>query len=365
MAIPRRLRVTTFVLLLLGGGYALYGQSPAPAPTTPRPVATEDDLKRDERDANYMAALQVANAEAMAKTQGKLREEQERAATAMRQIYDGILEKERRDSGALTDDERAALALRAQLAGNGNGMVSPAQSQTLGPPAMLQQTQTGQASKPGGAEMAKALDALALEDGPEIARQKGLGFVPMGTIADVRLLTGVNTAIPGIVIGQLIYDIWDVDTRVVVIPRGSKLIGQAGPMSSDTEARGKVIFTTFIDPSGRVVPISTPVIAANRIGVAGVDGQVDYHWMRMMSSSLALAVISGFTSANASASTAMNANGQDLARQNMTASMGQTSNQLLQRFAKIQPDITLEEGSVVKIILVTSIMAKPYRVVWK
>ena len=354
----------TLLALTLATGAALSAQAPPAAPLPPRPIPTEDDLKREERDANYMATLQVANAEGQARTQGKLREEQERAASAMRQIYDGILEKERRESGALNDDERNAMALRSQLAG-GNGMVSPGQAQMLAPTPMAQQAQTGQASKPGGAEMARALDALALEDGPEIARQKGLGFVPIGTIADVRLMTGVNTAIPGIVVGQLVYDIWDVDTRVVVIPRGSKLIGQAGPMSSDTEGRGKVVFTTFVDPSGRVVPISTPVLATNRIGIAGVDGQVDYHWMRMMSSSLALAVISGFTSSNTSAPTSMSANNNDLVRQNMTSSMGQTSSQLLQRFAKITPDITLEEGSVVKIILVTSIMARPYRVVWK
>lgn len=355
----RRLSGALLSLLLLVGaipGSSLFAQTPPPPP-----VPTEDDLKREERDANYMAALQVANMEAQAQTQSKLRAEQERAASAMRQLYDGILEKERRDSGALTDDERSALALRSQM--NGGAMVAPGQAQTFSQQPVVQ-TQSGQASKPS-AEMAKALDTLAMEDGPEIARQKGLGFVPIGTIADVRLMTGVDTSIPGIVIGILVYDIWDVDTRVVVIPRGSKLIGQAGSMSSDTEGRGKVIFTMFVDPSGRVVPIATPVIASNRIGVAGVDGEVHYHWMRMLSSSIALAVISGYTGAGAQAPSSMNASNQDLVRQNMTSSLGQTSNQLLQRFAKIQPDITIEEGSIVKIILVTSIMAKPYRVVWK
>jgi type IV secretory pathway VirB10-like protein len=55
----------------------------------------------------------------------------------------------------------------------------------------------------------------------------------------------------------------------------------------------------------------------------------------------------------------------DLVRQNTVTSMGQTSNQLLNRFTRVQPDITIEEGSTAKIILTTSIMAKPYRVVFK
>ncbi len=348
-------RAGQFALALLLGVGSLVGQVPRPAPT-------DDDLKREERDAKYMMQLQVNNAEGQARTQAKLRDEQERAASAMRQLYEDILEKQRRDSGALTDDERNILALRQQ--GNGSGaMVSPAQSMNFGPAAAPQVSAEMQKGK-GGPEMARAIDALAMEDGPDIARKKGLGFVPMGTIADVRLLTAVNTAIPGIVIGQLVYDIWDVDTRVIVIPRGSKLIGQAASMGSDTEARGKVIFHTFIEPSGRVIPIATPVIAANRIGISGIDGVVDYHWARMLGSSLALAVISGFTGQGSTSAVNQNATNQDLVRQNTVSSMGQTSNQLLQRFAKIQPDIQLEEGSITKIILVTNIMAKPYRVVW-
>jgi len=327
-------------------------------------LPSDNDLKREERDAKYMMQLQVQNAEGQAKTQAKLREEQERAASAMRQLYEDILEKQRRDAGSLTDDERNVLTLRAQMQGGAaGGLRMPRQSTTEG----ARPAQVAEETMPkgkGGPEMARAIDALAMEDGPEIARKKGLGFIPMGTIADVRLLTAVNTAIPGVVIGQLVYDLWDVDTRLIVVPRGSKLIGQAASMGSDTEARGKVVFHTFVEPNGRIIPIATPVIAANRIGISGIDGAVDYHWARMLGSSVALAVISGLTGQGSNSPYNSGATNSDLIRQNTVSGLGQSSNQLLQRFSKIQPDITLEEGSTAKIILVTNIMAKPYRVVW-
>jgi len=324
---------------------------------------SDDDLKREERDAKYMQQLQVKQAEEMAKGQSALRQEQERSATAMRKLYEGLLQQQDKQTGNFTDPSAYADAVAGAEALEGKGaMVGGAA--TVANPSASAATMAPQTRKSGqntGSEVARALDALAMEDGPEIARKRGLGFVPMGTIADVRLLTAVNTAIPGVVLGQLVYDLYDVDTRLVVIPRGSKLIGSCSQMSSDTEARGKVVFTTFVDPGGRVIPIATPVLAANRIGISGVDGQVDYHWAKMLGGSLALAVVSGISGGNSANAMNQNSNYSDMVRQNMAQSIGQSGQQLLQRFTRITPDITLEEGSITKIIFITNLMAKPYR----
>lgn len=357
---------TIAILLGLASMGPMRSQS-APVPVREYEADDDDDLKREERDARYMQQLQIKTAEDMAKGQNKLREEQERAAVAMRKLYEGLVEQKYKESKGFQNPDGAvepgaSLASQGQMLMGGGHAAAGSMGQYQGEgqgASMAPQTQ-----KPGqgmGTEMAKALDALALEDGPEVARKNNLGFVPMGTIADVRLLTGVNTAIPGVVIGQLVFDLYDVDTRCIVVPRGSKLIGQASSMSGDTEGRGKVVFHTFVDPGGRVIPIATPVLAGNRIGVTGVDGSVDYHWGRMLGGSVALAALSAFSGGNSATYGNSNMNFQDTMRQQMSQSIGNAGQQFLNRFTRIQPDITLEEGSITKVIFVTSLMAKPYR----
>ncbi len=317
----------------------------APAPKAPARFLSDDQLAQEERDARYLMDLQVHQAQAQADSSGRVRKEQEQAASAMRKLYEELLEQKRQE---LTPEDASVLgAIRSQ------------QAPSLG--AVAQRLPQNP-----GSEASRALDALALEDGPDVAREKGLGFVAQGTVAEIRLLTAVNTSIPGVVIGQLIYDIWDVDVRMIVIPRGSKLIGACAQMGSDTEARGKITFSQFMTPGGRVIPIAVPVMAANRVGITGVDGKVDYHWGRMLGGTMALAVVNAFTGGGANN---VSPYGQqqsmgDMTRMNAMSTIGQASQQLLQRFTKIQPDITIEEGTVAKVILVTSLMAKPHRTVW-
>jgi len=363
-------KITFLAICIASGGWGLAQASPLPQRP---PVTSDDDLRREERDAKYMMQLQVKSAEDMAKGQARLREEQERAATAMRKLYEGMLEQQYQESGGFQDAEALARAIQSADQGGAQlprpssaalprgGMVMPGQTMGGTP---VQQPLAPQTQKPGqgmGTEASRALDALALEDGPEVARKYNLGFVPMGTIAEVRLITAVSTAIPGVVVGQLIHDLYDIDTRCVVIPRGSKVIGNSAQMGSDTEARGKVVFHTFVDPGGRVIPIATPVVAANRIGITGLDGKVDYHWAKMLGGSVALAVISAFAGNNTAAVGNQDIKYADIMKQNVSQNIGQGGQQLLQRFTQIKPDIHLEEGSVAKVIFVSNLMAKPYR----
>jgi type IV secretion system protein VirB10 len=337
-------------------------------------LPTDDEIAQEERDTKNLMRLQMQQAQKNAATQDRIRTSEEQTAAAQAALYKQLLESRKdmaqqvntqpvaSDFGQSSPNSPAGNAVSQSLAG-GQGLtaLTPAQQ-------AAQASRAGQ--KPGqGAESQKAIEALALEDGPEVARQKGLAFVPMGTIIDLRILTAVNTSLPGPVIGQIVYDVWDVDMKYIVIPRGSKALGMSGAMGSDTEARGRITFTTFVDPSGRNIPIAVPMIGSNRIGLTGIDGEIDYHWGKIFGGSIALAVVGSVlesqnTTSSAGGSTAA-LSGTDLMRQNVSQGIGNVSNQLLQRFTQIKPDISIAEGSVAKLIVTTNIMAKPYRHVWQ
>lgn len=331
--------------LTIGGGRLMAQQASSNLPT-------DKQLRKEEQDTQALMDLQVREAERNSFNSEKLRQSQERVAALTEKFYEDLLNKQQGAVGMAQSQAAGPASVPQTTIGGTSLVMNPAG------PAGAPQPQGGSRNSPF---LGRALDVLAQEDGPEIARQRGLGFISMGSIVDIRILTRVNTSIPGPVIAQVVYDVMDVDQRMVVIPRGSKLVGQAAPMAGDTEGRGKVVFNVFVDPSGKEIPIAVPVVTANRIGVTGIDGDVDYHWARVFGGSAALAVITGISGGGQPSGNSINATQQDLIRQNLMQSTGNLSNQLLNRFIQIRPDITLEEGSSAKVIIVQAILAKPWQ----
>jgi type IV secretion system protein VirB10 len=309
-------------------------QRPAKAPV----ASPEAKLAQEERDARFLMDLQIANQTRAAQSSETVRQNQEKASAAMLEYYARLLEPQ-----------------------GGPGQVPGAATA-----APLPQVAPVAAQAPAGrvAAAAGGVEAAFAEDGPTIARKRGLGYLSKGTIVDIRLYTRVNTSIPGVVVAEVVYDVWDIDQRYILIPRGSKLTGSSAQVGTDTEVGGKVVFDTFIDPTGREIPIAIPVVTSSRIGVTGVPGSIDYHWGRVFGGSAVLAVISAVGQGNQPAGANASMTQSDLMRQNMVQQTGQMGNQFMQRFIQIKPDITLEEGEASKIIILQHMMVKPFHKVF-
>lgn len=321
----------------------------------PRPLKTEttqymDKLAQEERDARFLMDLQVANQVRSAQSSEAVRQNQEKASAALLEYYTRMLEPQRNQPGVVATDALGSPAAILQAAGT-----VPARSPSPAPPQPQGSVANGPAGAPAGLEEAGI-------DGPAIARKKGLGFIAKGTIVDIRLYTRVQSSIPGPVIGEVIHDIWDVNQQYIIIPRGSKCTGASAQMSGDSEWGGKVVFSDFIDPGGREIPIAIPVITANRVGVTGLPGKVNYHWGRVFGGSVGLAVVGALAGGqNTPAGANTQTTTSDQMRQNFMSQTGQASSQLLQRFTNIKPDIEMEEGSIAKVIILQHMLVKPYR----
>lgn len=329
-------------------------------PTQPEKApmgAYQKKLTEEERDARFLMDLQVADRVKSAQTADIIRSNQEKASAALLEYYNVLLGQQNAKELAkanltlppITASQNPYTAY--QNVPSGAGRVVPGELPTAA---------TGNVAEKG------VLDDAAGEDGPAVARAKGLGYIPKGTIIDIRLYTRVNTSIPGPVIGEVVYDVWDTDMKCIVIPRGTKAMGAASQMGSDTDAGGKVTFDTFIAPSGREIPIAVPVLTASRIGITGIPGKVDYHWGRIFGSSLALAVLTGFTgSSTAPAGSNPTMTQGDVIRQNINTQVNTIGNSLLSRFTGIKPDITLEEGTISKVIIMQHMLLKPYQKIYR
>ena len=139
------------------------------------------------------------------------------------------------------------------------------------------------------------------------SQMRDLGrVVPQGATIAAVLETAINSDLPGSVRAVISRDVRSFDGSRVLIPRGSKLVGQYKSAAAVGQTRAFVVWTRIITPSGISIDVGSP--ATDRLGRGGLDGEVDTHFFRRFGSSILLSVITAGTTALANSAGGGNAN---------------------------------------------------------
>jgi type IV secretion system protein VirB10 len=97
--------------------------------------------------------------------------------------------------------------------------------------------------------------------------------VPTGTIIRATLETPIDTSRPGFARALVSRDAQGFDGRRVLIPRGSRLIGEYGADIRTGQNRVLINWTQLLRPDGSMIRLDSP--AADALGGAGVPGRVN------------------------------------------------------------------------------------------
>jgi type IV secretion system protein VirB10 len=116
-------------------------------------------------------------------------------------------------------------------------------------------------------------------------------LIPQGAVIPGMLETALNTDLPGYARAVVSRDVLSFDGRAVLIPRGSRLIGQYKSAVAQGASRAFVIWTRVIRPDGVSIQIGSP--GTDELGRAGLDGQVDRHFFQRFGGSILLSVLNG------------------------------------------------------------------------
>jgi type IV secretion system protein VirB10 len=119
--------------------------------------------------------------------------------------------------------------------------------------------------------------------------------VPQGATITAVLETALNSDLPGFARAVVSRDVRAFDGKTVLIPRGSRVIGQYRSGVAVGQSRAFVIWTRVLRPDGASVQIASS--GADTLGRAGLPGEVDRHFFRRFGGSALLSVINGATSA--------------------------------------------------------------------
>ena len=169
-----------------------------------------------------------------------------------------------------------------------------------------------------------------------------------GTVLETVLINRLDGQMAGPVECLLTGDVYSHDRQHLLIPAGSKLLGETRKVENFGQNRLAVSFHRLVMPDGYSASLDH-FQGLNQIGDAGLRDHVNNHYLRIFGVSLATGAIGAV--AEGGTSGGLTASGADLMRQGFAQSTAQSSAQILDRFLNILPTVTIREGHRIKVYL--------------
>jgi len=179
-----------------------------------------------------------------------------------------------------------------------------------------------------------------------------------GTVLEAVLINRLDGQFAGPIECLVSNDVYSQDRQHLLVPAGSKLLGETRKVESLGQSRLAVSFHRLIMPDGYSVSLDH-FQGLNQIGDVGLRDQVNNHYLRIFGTSLAIGAIGAV--AEGGTSGALTASGGDLMRQGFAQSTAQSSAQILDRFLNLPPTITIREGHRIKVYLSGDLALPDYR----
>jgi len=151
---------------------------------------------------------------------------------------------------------------------------------------------TGSAAVPA---VPDSLSALLSTDSARVASARlMIGqrlLLPKGAFLDCTLETAIDSTLPGLTTCVTATDTYGADGTVVLLERGTKLLGETRGQVQQASARVFVVWTEARTPKGVVVPLDSP--GADELGRSGLPGQVDRHFWERFGAAILISTIDG------------------------------------------------------------------------
>ncbi|MDX2237101.1 MAG: type IV secretion system protein VirB10 [Hyphomonadaceae bacterium] len=248
------------------------------------------------------------------------------------------LEARLRSPSLIVDLSEPGAPPAAGVASGGPGVSPGAIAQAVG----------GRGAASGGTRSADERFAEELGVGARegAARARRMGdqtfTVVQGSMIPGVLETALNSDLPGYVRAVVTRDVRGFDGREVLVPRGSRLIGQYRAGVAMGQSRAFVIWTRIIRPDGVAVDLASP--GTDALGRGGLEGRVDRHFLQRFGGAIVLSLIS----AGASAATS-DSDTQVIIASTQGASDIATS--ALNRDLDIAPTVRVPQGAPIRIFV--------------
>ncbi|PJR91033.1 type IV secretion system protein VirB10 [Brucella intermedia] len=177
--------------------------------------------------------------------------------------------------------------------------------------------------------------------------------VPEGTLIPGILETSIVSDLPGQIRAITSEDVYSFDGRRVLIPAGTRLIGEYQSDVITGQTRIFVVWTRLLRDDGVSVRLNS--LGSDSLGRSGLTGDVDKKWRERFGASIMLSIVGagasylmGYGSDNSSGTFGLNNGGpqqaEALARQTIAQTFSQMANTALSDSLRIKPTISVHQG---------------------
>lgn len=256
--------------------------------------------------------------------------------------------------------EREAARISRLFLGDAGGRTNvdvPAVNPQPGPPLSLPGELASAAPAFGGGEAFLARDVDRRTASSDRLRSPASPYVlQAGSTIPAALITGLRSDLPGQVVAQVTEPVYDSPTgRHLLIPQGSRLIGQYDADVGFGQERILFVWNRLILPDGRSIVLERQP-GADASGYAGLQDRVDNHWGRMFRAGL-LSTLLGVGAELG------NGGDGDIARairEGAQESVGDAGQEVVRRQLEIRPTLTVRPGRPVRVVVTRDLILEPY-----
>lgn len=180
-------------------------------------------------------------------------------------------------------------------------------------------------------------------------------IVQAGSIIPAALLTGIQSDLPGQITAQVTQNVYDSPTgRILLIPQGSRLIGDYDSEISAGQSRVLFAWDRLILPGGRSILLDRQP-GADASGMAGIRDGVNYHWGNMLKAALVSTLLGVGTELATDSDDALTR----ALRYGTQDTINQTGRQVVQRQINVPPTLTVRPGHVLRVIVTRDLVIEP------
>lgn len=180
--------------------------------------------------------------------------------------------------------------------------------------------------------------------------------VQAGTVIAAALITGIRSDLPGTVTAQITEHVYDSPTgRHLLIPQGSRLIGDYDSDIAFGQNRVLLVWTRLIYPDGRSIVLER-LPASGPGGYAGLQDRVDRHWGRLF-------LAAGLSTLINVGSALQGDDEDDIARAIRESVQDQGEDiggRIIDRELDVPPTLTIRTGFRLRIIIQRDLVLEPW-----
>ena len=181
-----------------------------------------------------------------------------------------------------------------------------------------------------------------------------------GTVIPAVMISGINSDLPGDIIGQVSQDVYDTATgEYLLLPQGTRIFGGYDSHISVGQERVMIAWNRLIFPDGSTIELGN-MGGTDQAGYAGFEDQVDNHYFKIFGSALLMSFIGAGYQLSQPKSSGDGISPREIVAAQIGQNLSQASAELIKRNLRIQPTIKIRPGYRFNVMISKDIILEPY-----